>query len=189
MLSAHSDIICNRKDEPGPGFHPHLNWKGVDQLFVNNGWDLSVYFSFTTLRNPWELAVSYYSFFKPDVKGRYNFMPNYNAELLMPFSDWVFKGKTWNIGERRWRDDIAGCGIESFAFDPAGQQRVSEIYAIEKIDLLADTLSERIGTRLRPQHINKSSRRSDYREYYDGASQERIAELFSKDIELGGYEF
>lgn len=189
MLAKHSDVICNHKDQPEPGFHPHLNWRATLNLFESQGWDYSSYFSFTTLRNPWELAVSYYSFFKPDFKGRYNFVPNHDPDQPMAFKTWLFEGKTWDIGNRVWRKDIGAPGIGAFAFDENSSQRVDAIYPIERMDELATALSERIGARIKSKHINRSVRDADYRSHFDPESVDRVAKIFAKDIELGHYQF
>ena len=189
MLDPVSDVVCNVKDQPEPGFHPHLNWRAATELFEGRSWSFSEYFSFTTLRNPWELAVSYYSFFKPDIGGRYSFMPGYVSEQPMEFKTWLFEGKTWDIGRRQWRADIGGPGIAPFAFDDDGQQKLDEIYPVERMGELAADLSERLGSTLKPRHTNRSARDADYRTYFDAEAEGRVAVVFAKDIELGGYEF
>lgn len=189
MLNQYSDVICDRRGQPESGFHPHLNWEAATELFVEKGWDFSSYFSFATLRNPWGLTVSFYSFFKPDAVGRYNFMSNYDETTSMPFTEWVQAGRTWNIAKKSWRKDISGFGIEAFAFDSEGKQRVDEIFPIEEIDGLAEVISEIVQEKILPKHVNKSDRASDYRKYYDLESRDRVAQLFTKDIEIGGYDF
>ena len=52
-----------------------------------------------------------------------------------------------------------------------------------------DEICGRIGIPSRPLEKVNASRRRDYREYYDQALVDGVANLYARDLELFGYEF
>ena len=77
----------------------------------------------------------------------------------------------------------------SFVTDAEGALLADEIGRVEQMQASYDALCARIGipgTRL--EQVN-SSRRDGYRDYYDQALIDGVAERYRRDLELFGYQF
>ena len=184
-----NDIKC---DEPHDEWHPHHTAAILKNIFIGKGWPFDSYWKVCTSRNPYDLVVSYYFYFKPDSAGKYNYQPGYDATSRMPFKKWVHDGRIWDQTRLQLADDISSIGISTFCFDQSGRCLVDEIFDISEHQ---SDVERSLGRRLDDQnfalpHVNASDCRSvDYRQYFDEESKNRVESLFPKEFELFNYEF
>jgi len=71
-LNKFSDI----KSEGKYPYHHHTTAFELRMHFNAMGWNWDEYFSFTTIRNPWDMIVSLYHYGKPDKNGLYFYEKN-----------------------------------------------------------------------------------------------------------------
>ena len=75
-------------------YHHHSNAQELKWHFEEMNWEWDQYYKFITIRNPWDMVVSWYHYAKPDSKGNYWYQKNcYDENNLMSFRDWVISGK------------------------------------------------------------------------------------------------
>lgn len=154
-------------------YHHHAGVRHLKPHFAEQGWDWDCYSVFTTIRNPWARVASCWRF------GEEN-----------PKSIW-----------RRWRDE-SGNNFDRFVarsfhklplsyrfVDEEGVYGVHDFLMIETIDQYLPPLLADLGIEVgEAPHLNATDGR-DYRDYFSEEAREIVAEVFSSDIEQGGYSF
>ena len=182
MLDPHTDI----RSTPEKPFHHHANAITIRNALRKLGFDWNEFHSFTTIRNPWERAVSFWSYADAN-----------------PDSIWHRRKRE----HPRFDDFVASIPKGTPIIRFGGQRNqllVKEIIRLEDLDTEYPKLASTLGITIpepesgalkttkanRPTltHINASSH-SDYREYYSPRSRAHIEDLFRSDIELGEYRF
>jgi hypothetical protein len=137
-------------------------------------------FSFAFVRNPWDKVVSHYS---------YRIATNQTGmgENTIAFDDWVRLAYRDRDPEYFDKPKMFLPQYEWVA-DENGQVIVDFIGRFERINEDFATVAQKLGRQLSLPHV-KSSKRTDYREYYTDESAEIILEYFMRDIEYFGYAF
>ncbi|MGK7896072.1 MAG: sulfotransferase family 2 domain-containing protein [Xenococcus sp. (in: cyanobacteria)] len=148
-------------------FYNHISAKEVKQYISQEMWDS--YYKFCFERNPWDRIVSFYYW-------------HYKSEPRPTISEFI-ESKVPLILKQR--------GIELYSID--GQIVVDQVCRFENISEELEVVRKKLGI---PEKLNlpksKSKYRKDKRSYHDILSDEervKIAELFSDEINLCGYEF
>ncbi len=154
------------------------------------GWNWEDYFVFTSMRNPWKMVVSLYSYGLPDAQGRYWWERHWNdvsRDIYKPeqravpddmpeFSDWVLA------------TDFSRFKLEPFINDETGKRAVDYIIKVEKLDHFIYDVAARVGAAVTTiPRLNPTSYREFDVEYSRNAYQ-RVRSEFALDIALGGYE-
>ena len=129
------------------------------------------FFSFAIVRNPWDWQVSLYSFMKKDKE---HFQHDF---ARMGFDEYI-----------DWRCEADLHTQKSFIVDRTGRLIVNFVGKYETINRDFDRICKSIGVSAVLPHIN-ASRHESYREFYTTKTKTKIAQAFSEDIELFGYEF
>lgn len=176
-LDEYSDIFSD-EDFHSPYYH-HTTLRQLKKHFNEMGWNFNSYFKFTSLRNPWDMVVSLYSYAKTDING-IEFWHNshdYNPQKIMPFKEWILKEKACDFYT-----------LKNFILDENGNNLVDYVVRIENIYDDLQLVASQLGITLTCPHINKTCH-NKYSEYYDGETKKIIAQVFKFDIEYGGYEF
>lgn len=177
-LDPYSDYAPGTKASVDAGLELFDHWPAskMDVLLAPLGKRLSDYFSFTTVRNPWDRIVS-----------------RYHYGLKNPKSKW------------RAKVEQAG-SFKAFACDASLHWATTfDVYAMEgdrmlvdavaRVEALQDDLepiAQRLGLPpLTLARVNENPRGGarDYRTYYDDESAQAVADQFAKDIALFGYRF
>jgi len=70
-----------------------------------------------------------------------------------------------------------------------GELLADYVGRFEEIQQSYDSVCERLGIPKEMLEQVNSSRRRDYREYYDQSLIEGVAKLYARDLELFGYNF
>ena len=176
-------IHWDDENEFGYGNHQDL------KKHISQGVDLDKYFKFSIIRNPWDKMVSLYYFRKQGgTKGKTK-----NGTDVCNFNEWVD-----SIDEFR-QDRRGHTNQYDWLSDFEGKIRIDFTMKFETIESdwakVANILKLKHA---KLPHIHKAKLRnnSDYRDYYkqlngdyDYEFIEKVARLFSKDIDYFGYIF
>jgi hypothetical protein len=164
-------------------YFKHATARDVKRMM---GDEFARYFRFTVVRNPWDWAVSSYTFnrglHRPFIRHTAHEVVGYVPEFAR---DWTFKH--W----LRWWIDSFGPLQSAMLTDEAGQLLVDEVIRFEEMAARFPPLclKLRIWPRRLP-HVNKTlAREHAYPAYYDDESREWVAQHFAEDIERFGYRF
>ncbi len=151
--------------------HGHLTLQQVRRHLSAE--DFDGFFKFAFVRNPFDRFVSYCAFmtraegqFERDPKGvMRHFLANPPARHIL------FQPQ------------------HTFVTDPDRNLLSDDLGRVEEMQQSYDRIAKRIGIPSQPlEKVNASSRR-DYRQYYDQPLIDGVARLYSRDLELFGYEF
>ena len=137
----------------------------------------SSYFKFAVVRNPWDRAVSQFSYtrIRTDLH-----------ELIGMTADTSFS-EYLNMIESR--EHVQWQPQSDFVHDIGGAILIDFVARFEQLEKDAQTIFSRLrleGKSL--PHTNASARRP-YREYFDASSKRKIERLYGQDIEAFAYEF
>jgi chondroitin 4-sulfotransferase 11 len=146
------------------------------QFFTDTMWD--DYFKFAVVRNPWSKAVSEYSWYL-----RYG--------PLIPFYEWVDSlenrlhiNKAINILE-------VGHNVEQFKFiySECDKLLVDKVIRFENLKTEFDALCLELkwNVDLGYSETTASPNKIDFRRYYDKETVLKIAQIYSQDVEIFGY--
>jgi len=140
--------------------------------------EMSAYFTFTLVRNPWDRMVSYYHW----LRGQRFRHPAVALARRLDFTAF--------LGHPRTR---AALGAESYAgymTDAAGIERARAFLRIEHLEADIAPLAAHLGFRpVLAAGVNASPRARDWRPYYDDRTAALIARLRAPDIARFGYRF
>jgi len=151
--------------------HGHLTLQQVRRHLSAE--DFDGFFKFAFVRNPFDRFVSYCAFmtraegqFERDPKGvMRHFLANPPARHIL------FQPQ------------------HTFVTDPDRNLLSDDLGRVEEMQQSYDRIAKRIGIPSQTlEKVNASSRR-DYRQYYDQPLIDGVARLYSRDLELFGYEF
>ena len=177
MLDPYTDIYSNN-------INHHYNIEKTISLLNTKDLDYKNYFIFGFIRNPWERAVSYYVYSKPDDKCRGYWENNYNEDkqYIYNFNDWV----KYHIDNNRPFYGLPS--IKDF-FYINNNICVDKIYKIEDIKDTITNINNKLNINIsKIEYINKTDRKH-YSLYYNYYSYEIIKNLLEFDIKYGDYKF
>lgn len=148
------------------------------KLFLKNDELWNTYFKFTVVRNPWSKAVS-----------EYNWYLRYGPKCS--FKEWVYSLRhRIEINDLIHRREI-GHNIPQykFVYSAHGECLVDRVLRFENLndDFKKLAASRNWDVKLHYADTTKSSKRTDFREYYDADCIDEIESLYFKDIEIFGY--
>jgi hypothetical protein len=201
MLNKYSDIIST---DHAP-YHHHTIALQMKIHFDEMGWDWNSYFKFITMRNPWDMIVSFYHFAKPDINGIYYWEKSRDgiardSTTRLPFEEWVLNKdikKSWHglllkngeFHKNTWTNDFSFFTLNNFILDEKGEILVDYIVKVENIEKGLKTVCDKINIPFkRIRKLNKSKHKH-YRQYYSEETRKVIEEEFQYDIKIGEYEF
>lgn len=152
--------------------HGHITLQQIRPLMGED--DFSRYLKFAFVRNPFDRFVSYCAFMTRTTGA---FLSNPQAVMRQilfhapPEQHILFQPQ------------------HAFVTDAEGVLLADEIGRVEQMQASYDALCARIGIPgARLEQVN-SSRRATYREYYDQALIDGVAQRYRRDLELFGYQF
>lgn len=162
-----TSIECLFDSEIGEGKHGSL-------FSIEKKIDISNFFKFSFIRNPWDITISKY--FAP----YYHEINKLSDKSLLYFLENYFPAP-----------NEAGDSFHDY-FDPIKMDFIGR-FETRETDL--DYISNKIGIQLDPKFSVKSKEmqrkrsKKHYTEYYDDETKQIVAERYAKDIEYFGYEF
>lgn len=135
-----------------------------------NDEDLEQYFIFSVARNPWDRMVS---------------VATYYRVPLEEFLSRCVKGKDWNNPEMRLH------ALPMFPYSYMGDKLfVDATLRIEDLQHDLDRVCEQLGLeKVNPLPRTQDTRHDHYSKYYDGRTQDIVAQVYARDIELFDYKF
>jgi hypothetical protein len=144
------------------------------------------YFKFTIVRNPWDRAVSAYTYLcnggspaSKDDQHWAKFVSNFNS-----FDDFVCR---WMSEENINRNALFTPQI-TFLKDIFGQVTMDFIGHFENLEESFNTVAAKLSLTGQLPHLNQS-RSKPYREFYTRKSQAIIQQLYAQDIAEFNYDF
>ena len=152
--------------------HGHL---GLAQVRPFLGEDVfASYFKFAFVRNPFDRFVSYCAF-----------MTRENGDFLRE-PQLVMRHILFDL---RPMQHILFQPQNTVLVDADGRLLSDYVGRVEEMQASYDAICARIGIPARALEQVNSSRRGDYRQYYDQPLIDGVAELYRRDLDLFGYGF
>lgn len=132
------------------------------------------YFKFAFVRNPFDRFVSYCAFM---TRADGAFLKN--PQQVMRYI----------LFQARPLQHVLFQPQHTFVTDAQGRLLADRIGRVEDMQASYDAICERIGIPTASLGQVNSSRRGSYRDYYDPALIDGVADFYQRDLELFGYEF
>ncbi len=132
------------------------------------------YFKFAFVRNPWDRFISYCAFMTRE-DSAFEQRPK---DVMRHF---LFKDRP--------TDHLLYFPQHTFLTDGQGELLADTVGRVEHMQASYDAICQRIGIPSEQLEKVNSTRRNDYREYYDRELIDGVAEFYRRDIELFGYSF
>jgi hypothetical protein len=151
--------------------HGHLTLEQVRPYLPPE--DFSSFFKFAFVRNPFDRFVSYCAFMTR-VRGDFDRDPQ---GVMRHF-----------IENPRWQH-ILFKPQHHFVAGADGELLTDFVGRVEEMQGSYDEAAQRIGVPTSPLERVNSSKRRDYRDYYNQELIDGVAKLYARDLELFGYEF
>ena len=140
--------------------------------------EISAFFTFTLVRNPWDRMVSYYHWLRTQSFGH----PAVALAKRLEFSAFLNAPQT--------RASLAAHPYASYVTTAANEERCDLFLRLEHMEEDLAPLETHLGFRLGPlPRVNESSRARDWCGYYTAASAAVVAEICAEDISRFGYRF
>ncbi|WP_282167890.1 sulfotransferase family 2 domain-containing protein [Shewanella japonica] len=136
----------------------------------------SDFFKFTIVRNPWDKAVSQFSYMSKR-KDLREFCRLSDSADFKTYLQAITKVK-----HVQWMPQV------DFILDDEGNPLVDFIGRFESLDIDVSKIFNKLNITSTLPHINQGNRDS-YHQFYDEESKGMVAELFSKDIAYFNYQF
>ncbi|HEY9544629.1 MAG TPA: sulfotransferase family 2 domain-containing protein [Solimonas sp.] len=138
-------------------------------------------FKFAFVRNPWDWQVSCFHHLLREKPEALRGIDRFDAYLEMKLD--AKRPYANNLDTTRWPQ------IEHLT-NLRGELIVDHIGRYESLQDDFNLICDRIGiARVTLPHHRKSARKSDYRQYYDDRTAERVARVYQRDIDTFGYRF
>jgi hypothetical protein len=151
--------------------HGHLSLQDVRPFIEPE--DFQSFFKFAFVRNPFDRFVSFCAFMTR-AHGHFDRAPQIVMRHFAADPPW---------------DHILFRPQYSFVTDANGKLLTDAIGRVEQMQTSYDEICARIGIPTAELERTNTSRRENYRQYYDQALIDGVAKLYQRDLELFGYEF
>lgn len=151
--------------------HGHLSLQQIRPYMRPEEWQS--FFKFAFVRNPFDRFISYCAFMTR-ADGHFEREPQKVMRHFIANPPWAH---------------ILFQPQHSFIAGEDGQLLTDQVGRVEEIQQSYDEIAGRIGIPTATLDRVNSSKRRDYREYYDPALIDGVAKLYARDLNLFGYEF
>lgn len=160
---------CIKRHSPvlGTWYYEHMPAWRVRELIGEEIWNR--YHKFCFERNPWDKVVSYYNWKK---FGQGRRMPEFKTYVMEKSHRLPMDARLYFDGDQCMMDEVA---------DYSG--------FLEQFAGICDRLSLPYDGNMPREKTNITTKKVDYRDYYDDESKEKVAELFSREIKLKRYTY
>ncbi|MEM9423072.1 MAG: sulfotransferase family 2 domain-containing protein [Pseudomonadota bacterium] len=173
-----SNINCDLKH--------HSSLRTVEAFLSERGFDLDDFFIFTTVRNPWDRAVSIYHYGLKNTKSAWH-QPAAGAGTFKKFLYTDMMARHFRPTPPLTALPEGPYDVDTFMRDSKGNDR-GRIFRLEELHMIESVLKQEAGIDVKLPHVNATDRTA-YRDYYDDESQHQVAFLFEKDIKRFDYTF
>lgn len=180
-------LLGNKHEYPKvtTDLYKHASIKEVNDYLQRNGESHEDYFKFAFIRNPWDLLVSAYEYYKQYMIKGVNLSEHEQQKtqdaLDRNFNDWCCM---YAEGISIYQHTLI------FTNGEIGVSHVAKMENMTKeLKFICGRISPNIDmNKIKILHLN-STKRKPYQEYYDHKSFDVVATKFETIIKLGGYEF
>ena len=151
--------------------HGHLSLQQIRPYLRPEEWQS--FFKFAFVRNPFDRFISYCAFMTRE-QGDFEQDPQRVMRHFIanpPMAHILFQPQ------------------HRFVTDEQGELLADQIGRVEEMQQSYDEIARRIGIPTASLERVNSSKRRDYREYYDDSLKDSVAALYSRDLILFGYIF
>jgi hypothetical protein len=151
--------------------HGHLSLQQIRPYLRAEEWES--FFKFAFVRNPFDRFVSYCAFMTRD-SGQFEADPKVVMHQMLanpPLQHILFQPQ------------------HLLMTDAAGELMTDYVGRVEEMQRSYDEICKRIGIPTAELERVNSSRRKDYRDYYDQPLIDGVAKVYARDLELFGYQF
>ncbi|WP_199529705.1 sulfotransferase family 2 domain-containing protein [Pseudoalteromonas sp. bablab_jr010] len=149
----------------------HASLKEIINYIGNE--NFSKYFSFSFVRNPWDIQVSNYFYIRQRPEHyAYEWMSKFEC-----FDEYI----EWRVSEERILQFDMIC-------DSSEKIAVNFVGKFEKLNEDFRIICNKIGVNAKLPHTNRSTHQN-YRKYYTPFSKKLIEVAYEKDIEHFGYKY
>lgn len=197
MMDEHCDLSIIQSLKKNGFYHDHFSMNRYNIIFqalnkqIESKIYLNEYFSFTTIRNPWDRVVSAFEYQKCDKNGCPFYHPDHDKNTAKQYSFSKF------LKDIHDNDYWCGIGIPNakyFCFDENNNQIVQKIYPIETLtkDIIKRDIKEYLGVDYDISnilHLNATKRDNNKSYYTEQWMIDVVKNVYRKDIELGSYVF
>ena len=152
--------------------HGHISLEQIRPFLGEQAF--AEYFKFAFVRNPFDRFVSYCAFM---TRADGAFLKN--PQQVMRYI----------LFQARPLQHVLFQPQHTFVTDAEGRLLADRIGRVEDMQASYDAICERIGIPSASLGQVNSSRRGSYRDYYDQALIDGVADFYRRDLELFGYEF
>jgi hypothetical protein len=161
----------------------HLNYCDVVNIYGEQ--TVKKMFTFTFVRNPWDRLYSAYKFLS---QGGFNFLDrNFFKKELQKFANFEKFVEKWLNKTNIYKFIHFVPQVNFISID--GEINLDFIGRFENFDKDYKRIVKRIGFGKKLKHLNKTSKRKNYREVYTRSMIQKVAEIYSEDIDLFNYQF
>jgi hypothetical protein len=179
--------------------NPHIPYNTIIKEAKSMGVDISEYFVFTTVINPWKKMVSNFLYRKDDANGRPWYHYHYDKSTAGEYSFFQYMDHILGYKNTTLSSYWSGCGcpnLKNFT-----QDSDAKVYKIENfsVDTLFTDIYNATGFKLQnildnhhlPMlNITDPEKTKNYKEYYtEQWMVDKVAEIYKSDIEYGEYTF
>lgn len=147
------------------------------------------YYRFAFVRNPWDRAISAYTFVK-----------NGGSSLVQPLENTLYQTHyfdTFDTFVTEWlpyqnldQIDVVFNSQHPYIYDRKGKLLVNHIGKVENMRESIEHLEQKLGKPIKLEYLNSSNRKeAAYRDLYSEETASIIAGIYAKDIDLFGYKY
>ena len=144
------------------------------------------YFRFTFVRNPWDRAVSAYTYLGKGGSAASEEDTHWAAFVsgFDSFDDFICQ---WLNRDNAMRNALFTPQVV-FLKNMFGCLDMDFVGRFESLQQDFDTVAQKLGVDARLPHLNQS-RSANYQSFYTERSRQRVAQVYAEDIEAFGYSF
>ena len=139
--------------------------------------------TFAVVRNPWDKVLSHYYWLIKEDKH------NFKSKHFLPFNEWVKKTYGSTIINKTWvKKPIMYAQQIQWIIDFENEIAVNEILRFEDLATSIQDFKDKYDLTFDIPHLN-STKKKNYKSYYNEESKEIIQSYFADDIKRFGYKF
>ena len=167
--------------EPRKGKTRHLS---ISQILHNDS-QISNYFRFTFVRNPWDRCVSLFNY---RVQKRSLYKDLCFNEFIQSLKENTFK-EWYKNNYNNLKSGPVSCPQVFFLYNENEEIKMDFIGKFENLQEDFNIVCDKIGIPKQQLPHKNATKHKHYTEYYDDETKQIVAEKYAKDIEYFGYEF